>query len=277
MSKNTTSVIIIGANGRMGKTLREAIAENPAFGLAGAVDLSPAEPALTAICPTGASLEDVINEGARGVIIDFSSPDSSMGAAEAAARNGLPIVIGSTGFTRKDEATLETLALKTPMLRSANMSVGVNVLLEFLPLIAKALGPAYDMEILETHHRRKKDAPSGTALILAEALASAREWKLDDVRVSGRDGVIGERPDKQIGVMALRGGDVPGVHDCFFFGPGEIIEIRHTSETRQNFARGALRAAAWLKDKKPGKLYSMLDVIALDKTDENENNGDSDN
>lgn len=258
-----TSIILLGANGRMGKAIIEAINNNEAFDLSGAVDINPVNSPLDSTCLVGASLEEAIGKGAKGVVVDFSSASASMEAARIASKNNLPIVIGSTGFNGEQLEKLENLAKDSPILRSANMSVGVNVLARFLPLLAKALGKDYDMEIVETHHRHKKDAPSGTALMLAETLAKSRNWSLDEARVSGRDGVVGERKDKEIGVTALRGGDVAGVHDCYFLGTGEIIEVKHIAESRANFAEGALRAAAWLKDMKPGKLYSMEDVIAI--------------
>lgn len=261
MSEEKIKIIVVGANGRMGRAILNAIAYNPVFEAGGAVDLQPVALPAGIKCPTGTSLAQVVAMGADGVVIDFTAPDASVATAREAARLDKKMVVGTTGLSREQKNELRELATKTPILWSANMSVGVNVLLRFLPRIAAALGPAYDMEIVETHHRRKKDAPSGTALALAEALAAARDWSLDEVRRSGRDGAVGERPDKEIGVMALRGGDVAGVHDCYFFGPGEIIEIKHTAESRDNFAQGALRAAAWLQTQQPGPLYSMLDAL----------------
>ena len=142
------------------------------------------------------------------------------------------------------------------------MSIGISVIRKILPQLAAALGPDYDMEIVEIHHKHKKDAPSGTALTLAEGLAASRNWDAKDVRLSSRDGLIGERPQEQIGVQAVRGGDVVGVHTVYFLGQGERIELTHHAHSRENFARGALRAALWLPSQKPGKLYSMPDLLA---------------
>lgn len=141
------------------------------------------------------------------------------------------------------------------------MSIGVNVLCKILPELTRALGDAYDIEMVELHHNRKKDSPSGTALTLGECLAEARGWQLNDVRCSARDGIIGERPKAQIGIQAIRGGDVVGVHTVYFMGPGERIEVTHQAHSRDTFAQGALRAAAWLAGQKPGKLYGMRDMF----------------
>ena len=256
---SATKVIIIGANGRMGRALIDAVSENPAFELTGACDLAPL--ALPGGVAQGKSLAEALDLGASGVAIDFTAPEASLASAKTAAERGVKMVVGTTGFDARQRETLGALARQTAILWSANMSVGVNVLARLLPWLAKTLGQAYDMEIVETHHRLKKDAPSGTALMLAEALAEARGWDLEEARLSCRDGQIGRRPLKEIGVMALRGGDVAGIHDCYFLGPGEIIEVKHIAESRANFASGALRAAAWLQDKPGGSLYSMRDVL----------------
>ena len=141
------------------------------------------------------------------------------------------------------------------------MSVGINVLRKILPELTRALGDKYDIEMVELHHNRKQDSPSGTALTLGECLAEARGWKLPDVRCSARDGIIGERPKAQIGIQAIRGGDVVGVHTIYFMGPGERIEVTHQAHSRETFAQGALRAAAWLKGRAAGRLYGMQDIF----------------
>lgn len=265
-----TGIIVIGANGRMGRTITGLIADESPFKLVGAVDSREFLPALAHLgCLLADRLEDIPIASRDSVAIDFSTPRASMRNAAAAAARGLPMVIGTTGFDVAQKEELASLAAKTPLLWSANMSIGVHVLLRFLPLLAEALGPRYDMEMVEIHHRRKKDAPSGTALMLGEALAQARGWKLEETRDSCRDGLIGKRPDRQIGIQALRGGDVVGIHTCYFLGPGETIEITHQAESRENFAQGALRAAAWLAGQKPGHLYSMGDVIASTVAGEN--------
>jgi 4-hydroxy-tetrahydrodipicolinate reductase len=144
------------------------------------------------------------------------------------------------------------------------MSIGISVLLELLPKLAQALGPAYDPELMEIHHRMKKDAPSGTALKLAQAVARAKDWPEEDSLRLCREGMVGERPDREIGVQTLRGGDVVGEHTTYFFGPGERIEVTHKASSRETFAQGALRAAKWISEQPPGRIYSMTDMLGLD-------------
>jgi len=176
-------------------------------------------------------------------------------------RHGNPIVIGTTGLKPDQLAIVQEAATRVPILLAPNMSVGVNVLLKVLPMLVQMLGPAYDMEMMEIHHNRKKDAPSGTALKLAECMAQARGWVYDEVKKHSRDGIIGERQEKELGVMALRGGDVVGDHTAYFFGPGERIEVTHRAHSRENFAQGALRAAKWLVKREPERLYGIGDTL----------------
>ena len=256
-----TRIIIIGAAGRMGRTIRR-LAEEENFVIVGLVDREEGLAGLQeGTIPVARSLEALGKRVSGAVAIDFTAPDASMATAGMAADMGVALVIGTTGFSEAQKAELATLARKTPIFWSANMSVGINVLMRFLPQLARALGPAYDMEMVEIHHGRKKDAPSGTALALGEKLAEARGWKLPEVRCSARDGIIGARPQKEIGIQALRGGDVVGVHTVYFLGPGERIEVTHQAHSRENFAGGALRAARWLSGRKPGRLYSMADTF----------------
>lgn len=257
-----TDIIVVGANGRMGRNIISLMENGQDFRLAGAVDTSEHLDKIKDLpCPVADNAAAILDQVQNAVLVDFTAPQASLKTARAAAEHGARLVIGTTGLDEPQKTELALLAEQTPILWSANMSIGVNVLLRFLPLLAEALGPDYDMEMLEVHHKRKKDAPSGTALMLGEALASARGWHLPDVRRSGRNGIIGERPQKEIGIMALRGGDVVGIHKCYFFGPGETIEIGHQAQSRENFAQGALRAARWLSRKEKGRLYSMGDVI----------------
>ncbi|MDE5878521.1 MAG: 4-hydroxy-tetrahydrodipicolinate reductase [Desulfovibrio sp.] len=264
--EENTRIVIIGAAGRMGKTIRRLAEEEGDFSIAGLVDR---EESLTELqagpIPVARSLEALGPASAGAVAIDFTAPEASMLTAAMAAEARVPLVIGTTGFSEEQKARLRELARETPLFWSANMSVGVNVLLRLLPELARALGPAYDMEMVEIHHGRKKDAPSGTALALGERLAEARGWALPEVRCSGRDGIIGARPQKEIGIQAVRGGDVVGVHTVYFLGPGERIEVTHQAHSRENFAGGALRAARWLAGRKPGRLYSMEDTFDLDE------------
>lgn len=258
-----TGIIVMGAAGRMGGLIARLVAESDSLRLAGMVDRKESLASMPGFgCPESDNLAEILDREKNCVVIDFTAPEVSLASARTAAAKGAALVIGTTGFTEEQKEELRKLAAKTPILWSANMSIGVNVLMRVLPELAKALGPAYDMEMLEIHHRDKKDAPSGTALMLAGGLANARGWDLKDCRNSQRDGITGPRPGKEIGVMALRGGDVVGIHTAYFMGPGEVIEVKHQAESRENFAQGALRAAQWLVDKKPGELYSMQDVIA---------------
>lgn len=255
-------IVVVGAAGRMGKMISELARSEPGFELAGAVDRKDALASLANLgSPVSEDLGVLLAERNEAVIIDFTAPQATMRTIEIAAAHATPIVIGTTGFSEKQKEQLNKFAKKTPCLWSSNMSIGVNVLMDILPRLAAVLGPAYDIEMSEIHHRKKKDAPSGTALMLGEALAKSRGWDPSATRISCRDGLIGERPDKQIGIQALRGGDVVGIHTVYFLGPGEIIEVKHQAESRVNFAQGALRAARWLKGQKPGRLYSMQDVI----------------
>lgn len=259
-----TRVVVVGADGRMGRMIRRLAEEDENFILAGLVDREESLKAGLQNCglPAARSLEELAAVVSRAVAIDFTAPEASMVTARTAAARGIPLVIGTTGFTEAQKAELRELARQTPLFWSANMSVGVNVLLRLLPELARALGPAYDMEMVEIHHGRKKDAPSGTALALGERLAEARGWSLPDVRCSARDGMIGARPRAEIGIQAVRGGDVVGVHTIYFLGPGERIEVTHQAHSRENFAGGALRAARWLATRTPGRLYSMEDTFA---------------
>lgn len=251
----------------MGRTLCDVIANTPDYALAGAVD-SPeriAEVSLRMVgkCPVSDSLADLLDRAPKdSVIIDFTAPEVSVRSAHIAADKKFPLVIGTTGLSAEQLTTLEELAKSNRLFWSSNMSIGVNVLRKALPLISQALGPDYDVEIVEVHHKHKKDAPSGTALTLGKTLADAKGWNLEDVRASKRDGIIGERKDKEIGIQAVRGGDVVGIHTVYFLGPGERIELTHHAHSRENFARGALRAACWLVTQEPGKLYGVPDMLA---------------
>jgi len=255
-------VIIMGAAGRMGSTLVRMVRESEDLQLAGLVERKEMTEALAnAGCPVENDIARLLPQVPGAVIVDFTAPASSLATAEAAAAAGAAHVIGTTGFSPEQKARLEELAQKTPLFWSPNMSVGVNVLLKVLPELTKLLGEDYDIEMTEIHHKKKKDAPSGTALRLAECLAEARDWQLADCACYHREGIIGERPHKEIGVQTLRGGDVVGVHTVYFMGPGERIELTHQAHSRENFAGGALRVVRWIKDKPAGRLYSMMDLF----------------
>lgn len=259
---NTVRIVVAGANGRMGRAICNLARAEAGFELAGCLERPEAVASLQQAGVPVASEPEVLLSACKGaVIVDFTAPESTLRLARLADRFGCSLVIGTTGFDADQRKELAALAARAPILLSANMSIGVNALLMLLPRLAQALGPAYDVEISEIHHRNKKDSPSGTALALGEAVACAKGWQLEETRISCRDGIIGARPERQIGIQALRGGDVVGIHNVYFLGPGEMIEITHQAETRENFAQGALRAAAWLCDQQPGRLYSMQDVL----------------
>jgi len=195
------------------------------------------------------------------VVIDFTLPKGTQTLLEKALQNPKPIVIGTTGLDEHQHNLIKELSQKAPVLYSTNMSLGVAVLNKLAALASEALSD-FDIEIVEMHHRYKKDAPSGTALTLGESVANARGLLLDEVRVSGRNGNIGERKKDEIAIMALRGGDIVGRHTVGFYNDGEFIELNHTATSRDTFAKGAIRAAKWITNKEP-KLYSINDCLGL--------------
>jgi 4-hydroxy-tetrahydrodipicolinate reductase len=196
------------------------------------------------------------------VVIDFTSHEVSVRNAATAAGAGVAILIGSTGIAPDGKARIREAAARVPVVLSPNMSVGVNVMFALVAQAARALGDAYDVEIVEMHHGKKKDAPSGTAVRLAEVAAEALHRNAEKDVVYARHGMIGERTPREIGVMTLRGGDVVGEHTVYFAGQGERLEVTHRATSRDQFARGALRAALWVKGRAPG-LYDMHDVLGL--------------
>jgi len=198
----------------------------------------------------------------NAVIIDFSHPAASMNFLRSAAKKSTPMVIATTGFNDKQLVEIKRLSRRTPTLLSANTSLGVNVLISLLGKAAKMLGDDYDVEIIEAHHRFKKDAPSGTALALGRSIADALGRDLSKVGLNGRKGMVGERGRKEIALLSVRAGDIVGEHTVIFGGIGERLEFIHRAHSRDTFARGALRAAQWLADRKPG-LYTMHDVLGL--------------
>jgi 4-hydroxy-tetrahydrodipicolinate reductase len=239
-------VVLLGAKGRMGQAIAAAARK--------------AEVEITA----GLDLGDDIAKQIRDcdVVIDFSHPSASPELGRACGEAKKPAVIGTTGHSKEERAALEKLALSVPVVLSPNFSVGVNALFWLTRKAAQMLGGDFDLEITEMHHRLKKDAPSGTAKKLAEILCEVRELDYrKDVR-HGREGLIGERPAKEIGVHSIRGGDVVGDHTVTFAGAGERLELSHKAASRETFALGALRAARWIVGKPPG-LYSVEDVLGL--------------
>lgn len=261
---------VMGATGRMGQALIREILATDGFELAGGTE--PAGHAalgadlgtLVGLDPVGVSVtEDALDlvthvEG----ILDFTTPEASLALAALAAQARIVHVIGTTGFTAAQEETLRIAARHAAMIKSGNMSLGVNLLAALSEQAARSLGDDWDIEIVEMHHRHKVDAPSGTALMLGEAAAKGRGVDLADKRDTGRDGMTGPRTPGDIGFAALRGGSVVGEHSVILAGPGERIELTHRAEDRVIFARGALAAAKWGAGQGPG-FYSMKDVLGL--------------
>ncbi len=259
-----TNIVVMGAAGRMGTTICRMAENNSDFKLVGAVDKGERTAELSYLgVPVGESLEEILPQTPGAVIIDFTAPQASVDNSLAAAQYGNALVIGTTGLNEEQKAILSKQALSIPVFWSPNMSVGINALLGILPRLSQALGETYDIEIMEIHHHHKKDSPSGTALRLGECLAQSRSWNFEETKCCSREGLIGERPQQEIGIQSLRGGDVVGVHTVYFLGTGERIEVTHQAHSRETFAQGALRAAAWLAGQKPGKLYSMPDMLGI--------------
>ncbi len=261
---------VAGIAGRMGSRIAQLIRETEGIELSGGFEQSghPAVGRDIAECIGGAqtslavsgSVMDVL--GNADVIIDFTSASASCAHLEAAASARKPMVIGSTGFSAEQVQKAKELTRSIPCVLAPNMSMGVNVLFKIVADVAKMLGDGFDIEIVEAHHRFKKDAPSGTALKLAQVAAQALERDLDQVGVYARHGLIGERTQKEIGIQTVRAGDIVGEHTVTFGGMGERIELTHRAHSRDNFARGALRAAAWVVSQPPG-LYDMQNVLGI--------------
>lgn len=264
------SIIVCGAGGRMGSAVVRAIRQSADVELAAAIDKPGSERAGKDAgeiagagrleIAVGDEITPVLNS--KTVIVDFTNPEASLGYLRAAAKKQTPIVIATTGFNSSQLAEIKRLAKKTPTLLSANTSLGVNVLVSLLGKAAKMLGDDYDVEIIEAHHRFKKDAPSGTALALGRSVAQALGRDLDKVSLNGRKGMVGARAKKEIALLSVRAGDIVGEHTVIFGGIGERLEFIHRAHSRDTFAHGAIRAAQWLANKKPG-LYSMQDMLGL--------------
>jgi 4-hydroxy-tetrahydrodipicolinate reductase len=262
---------VLGCAGRMGRAVIGEILATEGCTLAGGVD-RPGHPALgqdlgalAGADPTGlaASADAEALLAAAEVVIEFSAPEATAAHAAMAAARGAAHVIGTTGLGEAHEQALRAAARRTAIMRAANMSLGVNLLLGLTERVARALAPdAFDIEVLEMHHKHKVDAPSGTALALGEAAARGRGVGLAEVAARGRDGLTGARKSGAIGFAALRGGDVVGDHVVIFAGAGERIELAHRATDRRIYARGAVTAARWLHGRPPG-LYDMADVLGL--------------
>jgi len=240
-------IIITGAKGRMGQALVACAARHPELKAAGAIDI-------------GGDLSSVIAQG--DVVIDFSSHDATAGFAAICAQHKKAIVIGTTGLSENEKSQITNLKSQIPIVLASNYSTGVNTLFWLTRKAAEILGPGFDLEVVEMHHRMKKDAPSGTATTLVEILASVRKQQLSEVLRHGRQGIVGERTSAEIGMHSLRGGDVVGDHTVIFATNGERVELTHKASSRETFANGALRAAEWVVKQRPG-LYDMQDVLGL--------------
>jgi 4-hydroxy-tetrahydrodipicolinate reductase len=247
----------------MGECVRAALAREPELRLAGALE-APGHPDLGCTLEHGVRLVDDPRAALAGcdVAIDFSRPDATLGYLRLAAGAGVAWVTGTTGFSEDERAELARLAQRTPVVHAPNFSVAVNVLAWLVREAVVRLGPDYDAEIVELHHAAKRDAPSGTALRLAEAVAEARGERLASRLVLERAGEPGARPAGALGVQALRGGDSPGEHTVMLLGRGERLELSHRAQTRDHFAAGAVRAARWLAGRPPG-LYRFEQVLDL--------------
>jgi 4-hydroxy-tetrahydrodipicolinate reductase len=263
-------LVVTGAAGRMGRMLIKTIVETPGVALAAALERD-GSPALGADAGSLAGCDKLgVQVGADPLaailhadgIVDFSSPAATVEFSALAAQARIAHVVGTTGLSEDDLSKIAAAARHAAIVRSGNMSLGVNLLAAMTRKVAEALGEEFDVEILEMHHRMKVDAPSGTALLLGEAAAKGRDVSLKERAARGRDGLTGARRSGDIGFAALRGGTVVGEHSVIFAGPGERIELRHIAEDRAIFARGALRAALWARERKPG-LYSMADVLGV--------------
>src|SRR2546421_1904004 len=242
-----TRMIIMGAKGRMGQTLIACAARMPELQVSAGIDL-------------GDDLGAVI--GKADVVLDFSFHDATVPAAELCVKHKKALVIGTTGHSAAEQAAIRRFRAEIPMVWASNHSTGVNALFWLTRKAAEILGPGFDLEVVEMHHRLKRDAPSGTAKTLAEILAGVRKQQLEKVIRYGRKGIVGERAAPEIGMHSLRGGDVVGDHTVVFAADGERVELTHKASSRETFANGALRAAQWVVKQQPG-LYDMQDVLGL--------------
>jgi 4-hydroxy-tetrahydrodipicolinate reductase len=264
------SLVVGGAAGRMGTRIVALTRESADLRVVAALEAAGHR-------TQGADAGEIAQVGSAGVpitsdaaaaitagrvLVEFSVPEASLEHLRLVAAAGACAVIGTTGFSAAQRAEIQTLGRRAPIMQAPNMSVAVTLAFKLLPIMARALGDDYDVEITEIHHRFKKDAPSGTALRMAELVAEALGRDLGKVGVYGRQGLPGERPPKEIGVMSLRSGDVVGEHTVSFGSLGERLELTHRAHSRDTFARGALRAARWVVSQPPG-LYSMADVLGL--------------
>ena len=266
----TIKIAVTGAAGRMGKTLIEAVSLNPQTELGAAIErpgssLVGADAGeLAGLGKNGVVIVDELSQVLNDfdVLIDFTAPAATVANARVCAGAGKKMIIGTTGCTEADKAAIAEAASKTAICMASNFSTGVNLCFKLLKEAAQILGDDYDVEVVEAHHRHKVDSPSGTALSMGEAVAAGLDRNLKEVAIYGREGLVGARPDKEIGFATVRGGDVVGDHTVMFLADGERVEISHKASSRMSFARGAVRAAVWIADRDSG-LYDMQDVLGF--------------
>jgi 4-hydroxy-tetrahydrodipicolinate reductase len=268
---------VAGAMGRMGSSILRLAAQNkkvfePTLALESSGNAGVGRNVSEAnALLTGLGLGQMIVKSAPhadwtqlDVLIDFTAPAATLEHARLCSKHGIGLVIGTTGFTRQEKAKVQAAAKNIPIVMASNMSVGANLLFALAAQAARVLSSEYDIEIVEAHHRHKKDAPSGTAVSLAESIADAKGWKLESCAVYGRQGMTGERPKNQIGIHAVRAGEIIGEHTAYFSGPGETVELKHHAASRDAFAQGALVAAQFVSKKKKG-LFNMQDVLGMNR------------
>ena len=267
-TREAVRAVVVGAAGKMGSRILHVIQETPAIEVCRAVErvdhpsVGKDIGEIVGLGRIGVTLEGDLKKKGGDVIINFTNPQSSLESLEFARENGLAAVIGTTGLNPDQMNRLNELSKSVRCVFSPNMSVGMNVMFRVVQEIARVLGPEYDVEIVEAHHRLKKDAPSGTAVRLGELIAKATGREFGRVGVYGRKGMVGERTREEIGMQVIRAGDIVGDHTVLFGGMGERLEVTHRAHSRDNFARGAVRAALWVVDQ-PNGLYDMQDVLGL--------------
>lgn len=263
-------IVIAGAGGRMGRTLIHAVAASKGLTLAGAVEAAGAAVIgrdageLAGLGANGIKITSDVAAALKGAdgLVEFTIPAATLAFAELTAAAGIVHIVGTTGHSAEEEKLIAEAARRAKIVKAGNFSMGINLLVALTKRVAKTLDDAYDIEIVEMHHNKKIDAPSGTALMLGRAAATGRGIDLAQHSVRGRDGMTGARCAGDIGFASLRGGTVVGEHSVIFAGPAERVELTHRAEDRMIFARGALHAALWARGQKPG-LYSMADVLGL--------------
>lgn len=268
MNDRFVSIVIVGARGRMGQTLLRSVLDSEDMTLAGAVD-SAESPGigddaarLCGLPDSGILLSDELRPPRGSIVVDFSLPGVADDNIARCLDRGVPLVLGTTGITSETRELLRRAGKEIPIVSAANFSVGITLLTQFAAMAARALGPDFDTEIFELHHRHKRDAPSGTALRIGKAIAQATERDFEKAAVRSRDTTETQRTPEEIGLSALRGGDSAGEHTIMFLGTGERLEFTHRASDRAIFAHGALRAARWLVGR-PAGLYDMADVLGL--------------